>query len=80
MQHRSHNQRGLNPGEGVCIQGGLSIGGLGRPLPPELGKRAVRVPLECFLVYVSLRNARTWPAVSHSPRAYAFPSFIMVTA
>ena len=75
MHHRSHNQRGLHPGGSVYRGVGQTP-----PLPPELGKRTVRVPLECFLVYVSLSNGPTWPAVSHSPRAYAFPSFIMVTA
>ena len=36
---------GLHPGGG-----GLHLGGLGRPYPPELGKRAVRILLQCFLV------------------------------
>ena len=60
MHHRSHDQ---NLGGGVCIQGCLHLGGggfasrevciqgeLGRPPPPQLEKRAVRILLECFLV------------------------------
>ena len=47
---------GLHPGGlltgGSAYRGGglLQGGGLGRPLQPELGKRAVRILPECFLV------------------------------
>ena len=66
MHHRSHNlgvyiqgwgsaSRGrgyVSGGEGGCIQGWgfVSGGGWTDPPPAELGKRAVRILLECFLV------------------------------
>ena len=52
MYHRSHDQ-----GEGVCVRGG---GG-----PPELGKRAVRILPECFLVLNVL--AYDFPEYFHCP-------------
>ena len=42
--------RGLHLGEGVCLQGVHIQGGLGNPRP-ESEKRAVRILLECFLVF-----------------------------
>ena len=44
--------------QGICLGGSASVErgsasrGLGRPPTPELGKRAVRILLECFLVAV----------------------------
>ena len=60
MHHRSHDQGVCIQGKGVCIQGkgiciqreGVCIQGVGQTPPPplELGKRVVRILLECFLV------------------------------
>ena len=52
MHHRSHDWGVCIWGERVCLQGGL--GGNPPPPPPELGKRAVRIVLECFVVEYEL--------------------------
>ena len=43
--------RGGLPTGGICIQGCLHLGGCADP-PPELEKWAVRILLECFLVWI----------------------------
>ena len=70
MHHRSHDQY---PGEGSASKGGMSPywggGGWAEPPSPELGKWAVRILLECFLVLSGLFKI-------HCPKEYKYLGFI----